>query len=97
MDTKKRLETQIKTRFAQQMQDSSFEVSIPGHFGLETAIYRDSPAVIQFDSDGLETEASGEWTAANAHQQNVTGERLVLATSCSFHTIQRKWHSGQKH
>lgn len=79
------------------MQDNSFEVHIPGYFGLETAVDRDSPAVIQFDSDRLETEASGEWTAANAHQQNVTGERLVLATSCSFHAIQRKLHNGQKH
>lgn len=97
IDTKKRLETQIKTCLSQEMQDNSFEISIPGHFSLETAIDRDSPAVIQFNTDGLETEVTGEGTAANAHQQNVTGESLVLAPSCSFHTNQRKQYNGQKH
>lgn len=79
------------------MQDNSFEISIPGHFGLETAVDRDSPAVIQFNTDRLKTEVTSEGAAANAHQQNITGERLVFATSCSFHTNQRKQHNGQKH
>lgn len=77
------------------MQDNSFEISIPGHFRLETAIDRDSPAVIQFNTDRLKAEVTGEGTATNAHQQNVTGERLVLTTSCSFHTNQRKQHYEQ--
>lgn len=82
---------------SQHIQDDSFDISIPGHFGLETAVDGDSPAVVQFNTHSLETKVTGEGTAANAHQENVTGERLVLAASCSFHTIQWKQQNEQKH
>ncbi len=97
MDTRKDLQSILGLVGCNAYKKTHFQISILGHFGLETSIDRDSPAVIQFNTDSLKAEVTGEGTAANAHQQNVTGERLALATSCSFHTNQWKHQNGQKH
>ncbi len=95
MDTRRDLQSILGLVGCNAYKKTHFQTSILGHFGLETTIDRDSPTVIQFNTDSLKAEVTGEGTAANAHQQNVTGERLALATSCSFHTNQRKRQYGQ--
>lgn len=59
---------------------------VPGHFSLEAVVDGYPATVVQLYSNVLETEAICERAPADTHQQHVTSERLVLASSSSLHS-----------
>lgn len=66
------------------------KTNVPGHFGLKAAVDRDPSSAIQFNTNRLKAEVLAEGAAPNAHQQNVTNERLVLATGSCLHAEHTK-------
>lgn len=58
-----------------------------GDFALEAAVDGDPASVVQLDAHALQAQAAGEGPAADAHQQHVARQRVVLAAGCSFDPV----------
>lgn len=57
----------------------------PGHFGLEAVVDGDAPPVVQLDADALQAQVLGEGPSADADQQHVAGQSLILPSGRCLH------------
>lgn len=64
--------------------------AVPGHFGLEAVVNGYPAAVVQLDTNILKTKTACKRAAADAHQQHITSECLVLSSSSSLHSGGKK-------
>lgn len=62
------------------------ELEVPRHFGLEAVVDGDAPPVVQLDADRIQTQVLGERSSADADQQHVTCQSLVLPSGRRLHS-----------
>lgn len=61
-------------------------LGLPGYFGLEAVVDGYASPVVQLQAHGIQAQVPGEGPSADAHQQHVTRQSLVLPAGCRLHT-----------
>lgn len=59
---------------------------VPGYFGLEAVVDGDAPPVVQLDADRIQTQVLCERSSADADQQHVARQSLVLPAGRRLHS-----------